>query len=45
MWPLSNFHENQVLEHVHDRLRATAKISLGFCTVAMKYVTEVGEIR
>jgi hypothetical protein len=44
MWPFSNFQENQV-QPVHDKLRATANICLGFCTVAMKSATEVGEIR
>ena len=45
MWPFSNFHENQVVQPVHDKLRATANICLGFCTVAMKSATEVREIR
>jgi hypothetical protein len=45
MWPFSNFHENQVVHPAHDKLRATANICLGFCTVAMKSASEVGEIR
>jgi hypothetical protein len=45
MWPFSNFHENQVVQPVHGKLRATANICLGFCTVAMKSATEVREIR
>jgi hypothetical protein len=43
--PFSNFHENQVVQPAHDKLRATANIFFGFCTVAMKSATEVGEIR
>ena len=45
MWPFSNFHENQVVQPVHDKLRATPNICLGFCTVAIKSASEVGEIR
>jgi hypothetical protein len=45
MWPFSNFHENQVVQPAHDKLRETANICLCFCTVAMKSATEVGEIR
>jgi hypothetical protein len=45
MWPFSNFHENQAVQPVHDKLKATANICLGFCIVAMKSATEFGEIR
>jgi hypothetical protein len=44
MWPFSNIpHENQAVQPVHDKLRVTANVCLGFCTVAMKSATEVGE--
>ena len=45
MWPFSKFLENKILQQVHNQLRTTAKITLGFCKVAIKSATEVEGIR